>query len=80
MNSAPRMDVALPPSASAPSISVEDYICRGEELGHYGLYQLSMWSTAMTMSFEEWTRYLSATRVPSSVAQAPPGQQSVGDR
>lgn len=74
LTSPPQMDGALPPSASAPSIAVEDYICRGEELAHYGLYQLSIWTTAITMSLAEWTRYLSATHITSSLA-LPPGQR-----
>lgn len=74
MTSPPQTDGTLHRSDSAPSIAVEDYICRAEELAHYGLYQLTIWTTAATMSLAEWSRYLSATRIRSSLG-LPPGQR-----
>jgi hypothetical protein len=47
-----------------PTIAVQDYIFRGDQLQDYSLYELTMWTTVVTMSHDKWMSYLAACDSP----------------
>jgi hypothetical protein len=82
-----RLDSTCPPNVddvalhSNPdmSLTVQDYIFRGDEIEHHSLYELYMWATAVTMSFVEWNRYSAAIRVDPNALPVK-GHRYSGDR